>query len=90
MISKECLEKLFSIPKYCNQCPYNAECNFPNTSCDKLYETIKQDLEVLEWLKEHIDICISDFNWISLRELLELLINDYKDTEYIKEWLEND
>ena len=59
MTSKECLERLFSIPKDCDHCPCDAECNFPNTSCNKLYEIIKKDLDELnqyKQLEEKLDI----------------------------------
>ena len=62
----------------------NAEAFIP------LLHNIKQDLEVLEWLKEHIDICISDFNWNSLRDFIKILILEYADGKKVKEWLENE
>ena len=53
---------------------------------EDLENTIKQDLEVLEWLKEHIDICISDFNWNSLRDFIRILVLEYADGKKVNDW----
>lgn len=47
-----------------------------------------KEKQVLNRLKELLDIYVSDFGYISLREFIEVLIQDYKNTECIKEWLD--
>lgn len=84
--SKECLERLL---KYVNSNEADLITKYGYSALNDI-EIIKQDLEVLEWLKEHIDICISDFNWNSLRDFIRILVLEYADGKKVKEWLENE
>lgn len=54
MNSKECLEKLKSMPT-CSECELYGSC-FDKPLCNELYNTIKQDLDKLEKLEKVIDI----------------------------------
>ena len=51
--------------------------------CHKLEE--KQEL--IAELEEIMDIGVSDYRWATVRDILNLLVVDYKGTDRIKQWL---
>lgn len=75
----------------------NGEKKLVFTDSLDLQRIVEQDLnrlkkieKIIETLEELLDVYVSDFRWISLREFLKVLIEDFKDTECVKEWLGND
>ena len=58
---------------------------------EKENKKLKKFKKIIKDMEYFLDICVGDFNLITLREFLTILIDDYRDTERIKEWLkEND
>ena len=49
--------------------------------------TNEEKLELVAELEEIMDIGVSDYRWASVRDILNLLVVDYKGTDRIKQWL---
>lgn len=49
--------------------------------------TSKEALELIAELEKIMNIGVSDYCWASVRDILILLVADYKGTDRIKEWL---
>lgn len=49
--------------------------------------TSKEALELIAELETIMNIGVSDYRWASVRDILNILVSDYKGTDRIKEWL---
>lgn len=48
---------------------------------------INEALELIAELEKIMNIGVSDYCWASVRDILNILVSDYKGTDRIKEWL---